>query len=110
MVFLPQNGEASLESLGLAGWSPPGLLQKLLELVHVSGDLSWGTSIVIGKLSFRFFFILYIVKTLSPASVSFFSGSCSACSALQSSHTPKTRECKVCCCNAPTSISSAENY
>lgn len=39
-------GEPTLASLGLGGFSPPGLIQQALELIHVSGNVSWFASIV----------------------------------------------------------------
>ncbi|XP_061197527.1 mitochondrial inner membrane protein OXA1L-like isoform X1 [Saccostrea echinata] len=40
-------GEESLKSLGLGKFTPPGLMQQFLELVHVNLDVPWWTSIVI---------------------------------------------------------------
>lgn len=40
------NGEPSLSSLGLGGYYPTGILQQVLEMVHVSTDLPWGWTIV----------------------------------------------------------------
>ena len=42
-------GEPTLESLGLGGYSPPGLVQSALEFLHVSLGLPWWGSIVAGK-------------------------------------------------------------
>lgn len=41
--------EPSLASLGLASWWPPGILQRLLEILHINFDLPWWGSIAIGK-------------------------------------------------------------
>ncbi|XP_034232401.1 mitochondrial inner membrane protein OXA1L isoform X2 [Thrips palmi] len=46
VLELLSNGEPSLSSLGLGGYYPTGILQQLLELVHVSADLPWGWTIV----------------------------------------------------------------
>ena len=40
-------GEPTLSSLGLASWTPSGLIQSTLEILHVSG-LPWWGSIVAG--------------------------------------------------------------
>lgn len=42
------NGEATFESLGLGGWSPSGLVQNFLEYMHISLDMPWWMTIVIG--------------------------------------------------------------
>lgn len=41
-------GERSLESLGLGGWTPIGILQTGLEWLHVSIDLPWFLAIAAG--------------------------------------------------------------
>ncbi|KAJ1523450.1 hypothetical protein ONE63_001307 [Megalurothrips usitatus] len=46
-IELLSNGEPSLTSLGLGGYSPIGILQHILENFHVTTDLSWGYTIVI---------------------------------------------------------------
>lgn len=46
-------GEPTLESLGLGGWSPIGLVQNALEYLHVSLDLPWWGAIVIGTVIVR---------------------------------------------------------
>jgi hypothetical protein len=47
---LPMNalGEATLESLGLGGWSPPGILQNCLEFLHLDCSLPWWAAIMAG--------------------------------------------------------------
>ena len=46
-------GEESLKSLGLAKFTPVGLIQQVLELIHVNLDISWFGSIVICKIFYR---------------------------------------------------------
>lgn len=41
-------GEPTLASLGLANWTPSGLVQMALEALHVSADLPWWGAIVAG--------------------------------------------------------------
>lgn len=41
-------GEPTLQSLGLGGWYPNGIVQQALEALHVSMDIPWWSSIVIG--------------------------------------------------------------
>lgn len=43
-------GEPTLQSLGLGSyWTPAGLVQNLLDFLHVSGDLPWWAAIACGK-------------------------------------------------------------
>lgn len=46
-VILSANGEPTFASLGLGGWTPSGIVQQLLEYVHVEG-LPWWLAIVLG--------------------------------------------------------------
>lgn len=46
-------GEPTLQSLGLGGWWPNGLVQTALESIHVGLDLPWWTAIVIGTVCLR---------------------------------------------------------
>lgn len=41
--------EPSLAELGLAGFTPVGLIQNLLEFIHVDVGLPWWGAIVVGK-------------------------------------------------------------
>jgi len=52
-LVLNALGEASLKSLGLGGWSPIGLMQQLIELIHVTCDVPWWLSIVITTVVIR---------------------------------------------------------
>ncbi|XP_073233175.1 mitochondrial inner membrane protein OXA1L-like [Porites lutea] len=55
-------GEQSLVSLGLGGYSPTGLIQQTLELIHVSGNVSWCASIAILTVIIRLVCLPLIVK------------------------------------------------
>lgn len=50
---LAANGEPTLASLGLAGYSPVGLAQRALEFLHVTMDIPWWGSILIGTIVVR---------------------------------------------------------
>ena len=55
-------GEQSLVSLGLGGYSPTGLIQQTLELIHVSSNVSWCASIAILTVIIRLVCLPLIVK------------------------------------------------
>ncbi|XP_022190718.2 mitochondrial inner membrane protein OXA1L [Nilaparvata lugens] len=46
-------GEPSFASVGLGGYSPPGLIQQGLEQLHITCDLPWWQCIVIGTCLIR---------------------------------------------------------
>ncbi|KAK9499594.1 hypothetical protein O3M35_002610 [Rhynocoris fuscipes] len=46
-------GEATLQSIGLGGWSPIGLAQRSLDFLHVTCDLPWWGAIVVGTIIVR---------------------------------------------------------
>lgn len=46
-------GEPTLQSLGLAGWYPNGLVQTALEAIHVNLGVPWWTAIIIGTVCLR---------------------------------------------------------
>lgn len=48
-VFQAAATETSLAELGLAGYTPVGLIQNLLEFMHVDLGLPWWGAIVVGK-------------------------------------------------------------
>nr|XP_022336377.1 mitochondrial inner membrane protein OXA1L-like [Crassostrea virginica] len=56
-------GEESLKSLGLAKFTPVGLIQQVLELIHVNLDISWFGSIVIYTVLLRL--ILFPIYVMS---------------------------------------------
>jgi len=51
-VKVHPNGETTFESLGLGGYTPVGLVQNFLELMHISCDMPWWATIVFGILFF----------------------------------------------------------
>ena len=51
--------EPTLHSLGLAQATPPGLLQALMEQIHLQGDLPWWGTIMI---STRFDVLKFLVQ------------------------------------------------
>ena len=59
--------EPSLSSLGLGGWSPVGLVQQCLELVHVYGDISWCASIALVTVCFRVLVLPLTIKASANA-------------------------------------------
>lgn len=50
---ITQIGDASLESLGLGGWGPVGLIQNCLEYFHLSLALPWWGAIALGKIIYE---------------------------------------------------------
>lgn len=48
IVKFHPNGEATFASIGLGGWSPLGLVQQFFEFVHITGNVPWWATIVIG--------------------------------------------------------------
>ncbi|XP_022824538.1 mitochondrial inner membrane protein OXA1L-like [Spodoptera litura] len=62
------NGEPTLASLGLGGWSPIGLVQHCLEFLHISLDVPWWGAIVIGTICVRLvMFPLVIISQRNTA-------------------------------------------
>lgn len=64
---LHPNGEATLESIGLGGYSPIGLVQKGLEAMHVHFGIPWWEAIVIGTLCIRIVLFPLVVKIQKSA-------------------------------------------
>lgn len=50
---LAANGEPTLGSLGLGGWTPVGMVQQCLEYLHVTLDIPWWGAILIGTVCVR---------------------------------------------------------
>ncbi|XP_064106467.1 mitochondrial inner membrane protein OXA1L-like isoform X2 [Macrobrachium nipponense] len=46
-------GEPTIQSLGLGGWSPVGMIQNCLDYLHVSCDLPWWGAIAIATVCIR---------------------------------------------------------
>ncbi|XP_041635736.1 mitochondrial inner membrane protein OXA1L [Cheilinus undulatus] len=61
-VLQAASTEASLAELGLAGHTPVGLIQNLLEFIHVDLGLPWWGAIVIGTVLARLAVFPVIVK------------------------------------------------
>ena len=59
--------EPTLSNLGLGGWSPVGLVQQSLELVHVYGDISWCASIALVTVCFRLLVLPLTIKASANA-------------------------------------------
>ncbi|GIY23271.1 mitochondrial inner membrane protein OXA1L [Caerostris darwini] len=55
--------EPSLASLDLAHWTPPGLIQMLLEYIHVSWGLPWWGTIVASTIVARILMFPILIKT-----------------------------------------------
>ncbi|XP_035738649.1 mitochondrial inner membrane protein OXA1L-like [Vespa mandarinia] len=57
------NGEVALESLGLGGFNPVGLIQSSLEWLHISCELPWWSTIAIGTLIVRSLLLPVVIKS-----------------------------------------------
>lgn len=62
IVKVHPNGEPTLESIGLGGYSPVGLIQRFMEFMHISYDIPWWTTIVIGTLCVRIIIFPLVIK------------------------------------------------
>lgn len=56
------SGEPSFSSLGLGSYTPVGIIQNCMEFLHISCDLPWWGSIVIGKLNNKNIFYLVLFR------------------------------------------------
>lgn len=62
---LPTTGEPSFESLGLGDYSPSGIMQQLLEMLHVNMGLPWWEAIGLLVITFRvaiFPLVIYVQR------------------------------------------------
>ncbi|XP_041980518.1 mitochondrial inner membrane protein OXA1L [Aricia agestis] len=50
---LAANGEPTFASLGLGGWGPVGIIQNCFEYLHVTMDIPWWGTILIGTVVVR---------------------------------------------------------
>lgn len=50
---LAANGEPTFASIGLGGWSPVGMVQQIMEYLHVGLDIPWWGTIAIGTVVVR---------------------------------------------------------
>ncbi|XP_023177132.2 mitochondrial inner membrane protein OXA1L isoform X2 [Drosophila hydei] len=65
------NGEPSFASIGLGGWSPPGMVQNCMEFLHCTWDIPWWGTIAIGTLVVRtLIFPLVILAQRNSAKMS----------------------------------------
>jgi len=55
------GGEAPFSELGLGGWSPSGMVQQCLEIMHVSGGLPWWACILTGNSRIIYLFVFFII-------------------------------------------------
>ncbi|KAF7991354.1 hypothetical protein HCN44_002916 [Aphidius gifuensis] len=51
--IIKDAGEASFASIGLGGWSPVGIVQQLLEFVHIGWGIPWWGTIALGTICVR---------------------------------------------------------
>lgn len=59
----------TLQELGLAKWyTPPGLLQQLLELIHVSTGFAWVATIAVATLMIRITFFPLMLRSIRNTS------------------------------------------
>ena len=49
------TGEPSFAELGLGGWSPSGLIQSMLEYMHITLGIPWWGTIVCSMFQFFIF-------------------------------------------------------
>ena len=49
MGIVSETGEVAFSALNLGGWSPIGIAQSALEFIHITGNVPWWATIVIGK-------------------------------------------------------------
>lgn len=59
---LPEGGVPTLESMGLGGWSPSGLVQHCLEFLHTSTGLPWWATIALGTVVVKTIMFPVILK------------------------------------------------
>lgn len=67
IVKVHANGEPTLESIGLGSYTPVGLVQKFLEYMHISFDIPWWTTIVIGTICVRVLIFPLVIKAQKNA-------------------------------------------
>ncbi|XP_067645962.1 mitochondrial inner membrane protein OXA1L isoform X2 [Eurosta solidaginis] len=52
-VTINALGEPTFASIGLGGWSPVGMVENIMEYLHVTCDLPWWGAIALGTLAVR---------------------------------------------------------
>ncbi|CAG9799931.1 unnamed protein product [Chironomus riparius] len=50
---LAEGVEPAFSTLGLGGWTPVGMVQNCMEFLHISCDIPWWTTILIGTICVR---------------------------------------------------------
>jgi len=63
IVKVHSNGEPTLGSIGLGGYTPVGLVQNFLEFMHISLDIPWWTTIVIATVCARTLIFPLVIKS-----------------------------------------------
>jgi len=62
MDMINALGEPTLASLGFCNYTPPGLYQKVLELLHVSADFPWWAAIACSTICIRIMLFPLVIK------------------------------------------------
>ncbi|XP_076670372.1 OXA1L mitochondrial inner membrane protein isoform X2 [Andrena cerasifolii] len=69
-VLVHTNGEPTLASIGLGGYTPSGLIQSCLEWLHIGCDMPWWSTIVAGTVCVRLLiFPLVIIAQRNAANM-----------------------------------------
>lgn len=63
VIMYHANGEPTLASLGLGGFSPTGLVQSSLEWIHITFDLPWFAAIAAGTMVLRLLLFPLMIKS-----------------------------------------------
>lgn len=59
---LVEHGEGTLQSMGLGGWAPSGMVQHCLDLLHSSTGLPWWATIALGTVVVKLLVFPAIIK------------------------------------------------
>ncbi|XP_078046800.1 OXA1L mitochondrial inner membrane protein isoform X2 [Augochlora pura] len=62
IIILKANGEPTLESIGLGGYYPIGLVQKVLDAMHYYFEMPWWAAIAVGTLCVRILLFPLVIK------------------------------------------------
>ncbi|KYN08730.1 Mitochondrial inner membrane protein OXA1L, partial [Cyphomyrmex costatus] len=62
IVKVHPNGEPTFESIGLGGWTPSGIVQNILEYMHINLDMPWWLTIVIATICVRTLLFPIVIK------------------------------------------------
>ncbi|XP_046381007.1 mitochondrial inner membrane protein OXA1L-like [Haliotis rufescens] len=62
-------GEPTIQSLGLGGWTPSGMVQQGLDFLHVGLDLPWWGAIMIGTVCLRMLVFPLVIKSQQNAAL-----------------------------------------